>query len=350
MPTNETPSSDNDGTRARLPGWLPGAAIGALGLCAVLGLVVLSNHRKPETAPPAAATAPAAAPAAPATPAPPAAPRFDTVRVDAGGNAVIAGHAAPGATVTITANGRTIGTVKADSSGSFAFVTDHPLPAGGQQLALAEATPGGGTRTSRRDVTVAVPAAPNEGPLAVLAGNGSKPSRVLSGQGPAPGTLGIGSVDYGASGKAVIAGTAKPGATVSLSLDGKTLGSATAGADGRWTMKIGQMPTKPGTFSLKAQDAKGGVIGEMKTAYAPRPLGKLVPHEVVVARGECLWLIARRVYGRGTDYTMIYRANEASIRDPNLVYPGQRFLLPQSPGMKAAPAAPAKSTAPAGTS
>ncbi len=52
MPTNETPSSDNDGTRTRMPGWLPGAAIGALGLCAVLGLAVLSSHRTPRTAPP----------------------------------------------------------------------------------------------------------------------------------------------------------------------------------------------------------------------------------------------------------------------------------------------------------
>ncbi|WP_288037224.1 LysM peptidoglycan-binding domain-containing protein [Acidiphilium sp.] len=346
MSTNQTPSGESQGERTRAPGWLPGAAIGALGLCAVIGLAVLGNRRdieptRPVAPPPNATVHPAASPARPA-----GTPSFDTVRVDAGGNAVIAGHAAPGATVTITANGKTIGTVKADSSGSFAFVTSRPLPAGGQQLALSATGPGGQTLASNRDVTVSVPAAPNEGPLAVLAGKSGEPSKVLSGQGPAPGTLGIGSVDYDGKGHALIAGTAKPGAQVSLSLDGAPLGTATAGPDGRWTLKVEHMPAKPGTFSLTAHDAKGAVIGEMKTAYAPRAVGPVAPHHVVIERGDCLWLIARRVYGRGVDYSLIYKANEASIRDPNLVYPGQRFVLPPASGAAAAPAAATARPAP----
>jgi nucleoid-associated protein YgaU len=351
MSTNQTPSGESKAERTRLPAWLPGAAIGALGLCAVIGLAVLGNRRDLEPtrpAPPPAPHAtvhPATSPAAPA-----GTPSFDTVRVDAGGNAVIAGHAAPGATVTITANGKTIGTVKADSSGSFAFVTSRPLPAGGQQLALSATGPGGETLASNRNVTVSVPAAPNEGPLAVLTGKSGQPSKVLSGQGPAPGTLGIGSVDYNGNGHALIAGTAKPGSTVSLSLDGTPLGTATAGPDGRWTLKVENMPAKPGTFSLKAHDAAGAVVGEMKTAYAPRDVGPVAPHHVVIERGDCLWLIARRVYGRGVDYSLIYKANEANIRDPNLVYPGQRFVLPPASGTAPAPAPtpiPARTAPPA---
>ena len=41
-----------------------------------------------------------------------------------------------------------------------------------------------------------------------------------------------------------------------------------------------------------------------------------------------LWRIARRTYGQGTRYTVIFEANRARIQDPDLIYPGQVFNLP----------------------
>jgi nucleoid-associated protein YgaU len=49
---------------------------------------------------------------------------------------------------------------------------------------------------------------------------------------------------------------------------------------------------------------------------------------VTVRRGQSLWRIARSVYGRGTQYTLIYESNQDQIRDPDLIYPGQIFSLP----------------------
>ncbi|MGI9381980.1 MAG: LysM peptidoglycan-binding domain-containing protein [Methyloligellaceae bacterium] len=48
---------------------------------------------------------------------------------------------------------------------------------------------------------------------------------------------------------------------------------------------------------------------------------------VVVRRGDSLWRISRRVYGRGARYTTIYRRNKHQIRDPNLIYPRQRLRM-----------------------
>ena len=45
--------------------------------------------------------------------------------------------------------------------------------------------------------------------------------------------------------------------------------------------------------------------------------------------GRPLWRIARRVYGEGTRYAVIYQANRDMIRDPDLIYPGQVFAVPQ---------------------
>ena len=51
---------------------------------------------------------------------------------------------------------------------------------------------------------------------------------------------------------------------------------------------------------------------------------------VVVQPGNSLWRLARRVYGQGLRFTVIYEANRAAIRDPDLIYPGQIFSVPQA--------------------
>ena len=44
--------------------------------------------------------------------------------------------------------------------------------------------------------------------------------------------------------------------------------------------------------------------------------------------GDCLWLIARQMYGNGSDYTKIFEANRDQISNPNLIYPGQVLTMP----------------------
>ena len=50
-----------------------------------------------------------------------------------------------------------------------------------------------------------------------------------------------------------------------------------------------------------------------------------------VWRGESLWRIASypEVYGTGTRWPVIYRANQDQIRDPNLIYPNQILVIPR---------------------
>ena len=53
---------------------------------------------------------------------------------------------------------------------------------------------------------------------------------------------------------------------------------------------------------------------------------------VVVQPGNSLWRIARRVYGRGIEHTVIFQANRDQIREPELIYPGQIFVVPKPQG------------------
>ena len=48
-----------------------------------------------------------------------------------------------------------------------------------------------------------------------------------------------------------------------------------------------------------------------------------------VAKGDCLWNIAKRFYGNGSKYTVIYDANKGVIGgNPNRIYPGQVLTIP----------------------
>ncbi|WP_306118695.1 MULTISPECIES: LysM peptidoglycan-binding domain-containing protein [unclassified Roseitalea] len=53
-----------------------------------------------------------------------------------------------------------------------------------------------------------------------------------------------------------------------------------------------------------------------------------VDGSVIIRRGDTLWEISRRVYGRGVKYTTIYLANQDQIGDPGRIWPGQVFDVP----------------------
>jgi len=56
-----------------------------------------------------------------------------------------------------------------------------------------------------------------------------------------------------------------------------------------------------------------------------------LPRSYTVVKGDYLIKISemRRIYGDGTRWKRIYRANRDKIRDPNLIYPDQIFLIPR---------------------
>ena len=47
-----------------------------------------------------------------------------------------------------------------------------------------------------------------------------------------------------------------------------------------------------------------------------------------VKSGDCLWNIAKKVYGDGSQWKKIYNANKSKISNPNLIYSGQVFKIP----------------------
>jgi LysM repeat protein len=59
------------------------------------------------------------------------------------------------------------------------------------------------------------------------------------------------------------------------------------------------------------------------------PTPKQKPKSYTVKSGDCLWNIAKKYYGSGSKWRDIYNKNKSTIgKNPNLIYPGQRLVIP----------------------
>ncbi len=329
------------------------AAVGGVAVVTAIGINLLPSPDGTIPKPKADAATTQTAPARPPGPttSPPSTtrgseslPNFDVVRVNPKGDSVIAGRAVPGSVVTILSGGKPIGNVTADNRGEWVFVPAHPLPPGSHELSLEMAASDQATVRSESIVVLVVPekdkdvaGRPTTYPSQALAlkvpraeGGGStvlqKPSGSNDGE-----RLAVDAVDYDDRGGLVISGRAAPNAFVNLYLDNRFIGRASANKDGHWRLSP-QTAIEPGTYRLRADqvDPRGKVAMRVEFPFTrAAPLSDMKPGTfVVVQPGNSLWRLARRTYGTGFHYTLIYEANREQIRDPDLIYPGQVFQLP----------------------
>jgi nucleoid-associated protein YgaU len=268
----------------------------------------------------------------------PGVPSFDVVRIDPKGNMVMAGRAVPGATVFIMDGDKEIGRVQADARGEWLYVPTQPVAPGTRQFSLKAKGPDGKELLSETVVVMAVPERDGE-VLIVEQARGGGNTRVLQGPNAEPGlaALAIEAVDYDAFGTFSVSGKADPGAVVNLYLDNALVGTATAGANGQWQMQP-QARMAEGDHTLRADQLgnRNTVLARVEMPFTLDPAqAQLQPGEVTVIKGNSLWRIARRAYGEGLLYTVIYEANRERIKNPDLIYPGQVFNLPKRGSGKA---------------
>ena len=182
-------------------------------------------------------------------------PTFDITRVERTGDAVIAGRAAPGATVELLRDGQSLGRAVADQSGQF-VMTPPPLPPGNYELTLRSRLPDGKQAISEQKMAVALDAAESASPA--VRSHAETPRPVT---------------------------------------------------DNKMTDRSAPEAGGPSQASL--------------------PSRKRSPSAVIVSRGDSLWRISRATYGSGELYPLVLRANRSQIRNPDLIYPGQSFVLPR---------------------
>jgi hypothetical protein len=308
-------------------------------LIALAGLIVLAiaigmsvwNNQRDESTPAQAPAALTASTDQAKTVAAPIAPSFDIVRINPQGETVIAGRAMPKAEVSILDGGKEIGRVTADNRGEWVFVPDQPLPPGSRDLTLKATNPDGSVtetdspvvlmvpdRSKDHGASVAVKIAP-DGSIDILQGPDAKTP---------PGAVTIAAVKYDDKGRLSVAGTAKPKAHLQIYLDNQSIGHVFADDHGRWKLTR-PLAVNGGNHTVRVdQLGPDGKVRE-RAEIAFSPSGSLpADGKITVEAGSSLWRLARKAYGSGFDYLVIYEANKDQIRDPDRIYPGQVFNLP----------------------
>lgn len=77
---------------------------------------------------------------------------------------------------------------------------------------------------------------------------------------------------------------------------------------------------------LMAGNVKGVTRVDVSGVSAPEQTAEVRFH--VVERGDTLSAIARRYYGKASEYHKIFEANREVIKDPDLIFPGQKIRIP----------------------
>ncbi|MFZ0097483.1 MAG: LysM peptidoglycan-binding domain-containing protein [Gemmobacter sp.] len=372
-------------------GGATGAVILGAGAVAVAGLVwyvqqapapvePAAESQAADTSPAVQPTAPVAAEAPSAQPpaaADTAAPKFDTVRVSPDGDAVVAGRADPGAEVSLRVDGKEIARATADAAGNFVSMFD--LPTSDAARALDLVTLGPEAVASTDTVVLSPTAAP--APTTLEAGETATASLadapaptpptaiLLSDQGAtvlqgaaqaAPGAVTIAAIAYTPDGAVQLSGVGTPTATVRLYLNNTGVADALVAGNGTWVSVLRNVA--PGVYQLRADqiDTEGKVTSRFETPFqretpealaaamkpaaaagvpvprspteaapAPTPSATAVaPVSITVQPGFTLWQIAREKLGDGVMYVQVFEANKEQIRDPDLIYPGQVFTIP----------------------
>ena len=263
-------------------------------------------------------------------------PTFDVVRIASNGSTVIAGKAEPGQTIEILDDEKIIGTVKADDRGEWVFVTTTPLLPGDHQLSLRSLSQTSTIIESDEVVVLVIPEPKDEktNTFAVATSKQeNSPSKLLQ----APNndiavSLSIDVIDYDHTGEFSLSGRAAPETLINIYLDNTYIGTAQANMEGRWSL-IPDTLAKEGQYTLRADqvNSKGEVQEPINMPFMRDQIdpGLKAGDFYVVQPGNSLWRIARRTYGAGLAYTLIYTANKEQIGNPDLIFPGQIFALPR---------------------
>ena len=292
--------------------------------------------------------------------------RIDAVEIE-GSKLFVAGSAAPvGANVRVYANGKRIGDSPVSASERFLVEADHALPVG-QHTISADLMMHGSDASSMR---VAVPfARPSGNQVAAVAAPDAVTERLAPVRQRAQSTDATDTTTHGSPDG--------DGATAETTVVDRAqeAGSATEVQPPRQEEAEVERKTvvvrkKPAAETIEPKPAadtdrmvKAEKTGDTEPVAVPertasqeesrvasvqekRPTPEVAPSapqvvvqpaleprdgSVIIRRGDTLWQISRRVYGRGVRYTTIYLANTDQIVNPDFIEPGQVFKVPEDP-------------------
>lgn len=147
-------------------------------------------------------------------------------------------------------------------------------------------------------------------------------------------------ISYSDQGDVTLTGRVAAQSRVQVYVNNTLIAATDADDQGDWNVDLNNVD--PGVYTLRIDevDDASQVISRIEMPFKREDREKLKDQvaldantpikNVTVQPGSTLWAIARDRYGEGILYVSVFNANRDKIRDPDLIYPGQIFDLPET--------------------
>lgn len=156
--------------------------------------------------------------------------------------------------------------------------------------------------------------------------------------------IALDTITYDPEGEVLLAGRgASAGGFVQIYLDNQPITTSKISIDGDWRTDLPEVDTGIYTLRVDEIDAEGVVQSRIETPFKkeePEQVAAILAEETsvegfdiavkTVQPGATLWAIAEEQLGDGILYVSVFEANRDLIRDPDLIYPGQVFRIPEA--------------------
>jgi len=149
-------------------------------------------------------------------------------------------------------------------------------------------------------------------------------------------------ITYDPEGEVQLSGRAIGDGAVQVYINNEPLTASPVTEGGDWRIDLPSIDTGVYTLRIDEVDEQGDVVSRLETPFKreePEDVAAVLAEETsqdgfevavrTVQPGATLWAIAEETLGNGIFYVEVFEANSDLIRDPNLIYPGQIFRMPE---------------------
>ena len=275
--------------------------------------------------------------------------KLEVVRVKPDGSLVIAGKGIPNSKIEIISNSEVIAVTNSDNIGDFVAVPEKQLKAGEYFLSFRQTTNDNKVVFAKKSIAINVTGNQDDIPIvAIVDGQGKLGAKVI--QAPGLGKkketnkddeksnknlvkepqIKILAITHDSKiGQLVLSGIAYNGVQVNAGFTGNET-SSTKIINGEWTLSI------PGKLIAGKQKVFAVLLGKNGKVLSENSVvinGKSIENAngktlIIVQKGDALWNIAYQRLGLGNRYIDIVELNKDKIKNPDLIYPKQLFIIP----------------------
>lgn len=287
---------------------------------------------------------------------------LDLVNVSPDGIVVLSGQATAGTHIEIYHGDRLIATAKVNAKGDWVAIPDEALAPGTYMLTVTAITEDGVVILSNRGVVLVIPENRDEAPLVALVpvdeavqmqaellqspltedvddsviSVTDSPVITVDPTVPAdmvadpslPPKVTIRMIDALADNRMAVSGFRQGQGNIAVLID-QMPASVTISPEGY--LAETDIPDKD-QFPVKVTmtDDDDQLLASARIILSKAKLDETLSGNalVVVQKGDALWRIAYRTYGKGIRYVDIYSSNAGEIENPDLIYPDQIFIIP----------------------